>query len=214
MPVPAARGLHRRALLRDDVYASLRDAIVRGEFAPGEKLRDAELGEWLGVSRTPIREALLRLAGAGLVIAQPGKVTMVSPVTSESVAHAQQIAAELHALAIRIAVPLMGPRHLEAMAAANADLARAVSTGDVEAAVEADDAFHAVAVELSGNPLIAEHLEPVIAMLRRAEYLRFGQSRTSDSAADHAAIIEACAAGDAELAAALTRSNWSTLATA
>jgi Bacterial regulatory proteins, gntR family len=61
VPVPPARDLHRRGLLRDDVYISLRDAIVRGTLAPGERLRDAELATWLGVSRTPIREALLRL---------------------------------------------------------------------------------------------------------------------------------------------------------
>ena len=91
MPVPAARGVHRRTLLRDDVYFTLRDAIVSGRLAPGEKLRDAELSEWLGVSRTPIREALLRLERSGLVIAEPGRLTMVSPVTDEAVAHAQQL---------------------------------------------------------------------------------------------------------------------------
>ncbi|WP_101652844.1 GntR family transcriptional regulator [Brevibacterium ihuae] len=212
MPVPADRGVHRRTLLRDDVYFSLRDAIVSGRLAPGEKLRDAELSEWLGVSRTPIREALLRLERSGLVIAEPGRLTMVSPVTDAAVAHAQQIAAELHALAVRLAVPLMTEHHTAAMAEANAALDTALTSGDAEAAVRADDAFHAVAVELCGNPLVAEHLEPVTAMLRRAEYLRFGDVRAIDSAADHAAIVDACATGDADRAAELTRSNWSTLA--
>ena len=51
------------------------DAIVDGTFAPGEQLRDLELAGWLGVSRTPVREALLRLAEAGLVVAEPGRST-------------------------------------------------------------------------------------------------------------------------------------------
>ena len=211
MPIPTTRGLHRRSLLRDDVYISLRDAIVRGDLAPGEKLRDTELSSWLGVSRTPIREALLRLASAGLVIAEPGKVTMVSPVDDEAVGHAQQIAAELHALAMRLAVPVMEPAHIEAMIEANTNLERASRADSLEDIVAADDAFHNVAVQLSGNPLIGEHLEPVLAMLRRAEYLRFGDGRAVDSSADHAAIIDACSAGDSDLAAELTRRNWSTL---
>lgn len=184
---------------------------MRGDFAPGEKLRDTELSDWLGVSRTPIREALLRLASAGLVIAEPGKVTMVSPVDEEAVSHAQQIAAELHALAMRLAVPVLEPEHMTAMREANTRLERASRAGSLEEIVAADDAFHDVAVQLSGNPLIAEHLEPVLAMLRRAEYLRFGDGWALDSSADHAAIIEACSAGDGDLAAKLTRRNWSTL---
>ncbi len=68
-----------RALLRDDVHARLRDAIVDGTLAPGEQLRDVELAERLGVSRTPVREALLELARAGLVTATPGRSTVVAP---------------------------------------------------------------------------------------------------------------------------------------
>ena len=73
MPVPPLAGVHKRPLLRDNVFESLRNAIVDGTFEPGERLKDTELEAWLGVSRTPIREALLRLERAGLVIALPGK---------------------------------------------------------------------------------------------------------------------------------------------
>ena len=62
MPIPAGVAALSRSLLRDDVYVRLRDAIVDGTFTPGEQLRDGDLAQWLGVSRTPVREALLRLA--------------------------------------------------------------------------------------------------------------------------------------------------------
>src|SRR6478752_3065923 len=75
MPIPSDTAGVDRSLLRDDVYRRLRDAIVDGTFAPGEQLKDGELADWLGVSRTPIREALLRLARAGLVVAEPGRST-------------------------------------------------------------------------------------------------------------------------------------------
>ncbi|MFZ0531306.1 MAG: GntR family transcriptional regulator, partial [Propionicimonas sp.] len=128
MPVPVLRGLHQRSLLRDDVYRSLRDAIVHGELAPGEQLRDAELSAWLGVSRTPIREALLRLQRAGLVRATPGRVTLVAPEDPDAVRDAQQVAAELHALAVRLAAPRLDASALEAMRVANAALVVALAT--------------------------------------------------------------------------------------
>lgn len=61
MPIPTKTAPYTRSLLRDGVYVQLRDAIVDGTLEPGEQLRDGELAGWLGVSRTPVREALLRL---------------------------------------------------------------------------------------------------------------------------------------------------------
>lgn len=228
MPVPKTRGLHQRSLLRDDVYRSLRDAIIRGDLHPGEKLRDAELSEWLGVSRTPIREALLRLERAGLVVATPGRLTMVAPENDDAVRHAQQVAAELHALAITLAAPRLKPQDLAEMERANQALTTALgatpaeeSTADqtsarpaadgselAQNAIDADDAFHNVAVQACGNPLIAEHLESVTATLRRREFLHFGSMTGSESPTQHSAIVGALRAGDVQGAAELTRQNW------
>ena len=69
MPIPQDAVAVDRSLLRDDVYRRLLDGIVDGTFVPGEQLKDGELAEWLGVSRTPVREALLRLGASGLVVA-------------------------------------------------------------------------------------------------------------------------------------------------
>lgn len=214
MPVPSTRGLHQRSLLRDDVYRSLRDAIVRGDLQPGEKLRDAELSDWLGVSRTPIREALLRLERTGLVIATPGRLTIVAPENDDAVRHAQQVAAELHALAIRLAAPLLTAQELSEMERANQALQSALDQALAQEAIDADDAFHNVAVQASGNPLIAEHLESVTATLRRREFLHFGSLTAADSPSQHALIITALRGSDADRAAELTRQNWLRLATA
>lgn len=208
MPVPATRGLHQRSLLRDDVYRTLRDAIVRGDLQPGEKLRDADLSEWLGVSRTPIREALLRLERAGLVVATPGRLTMVAPEDDDAVTHAQQVAAELHALAIRLAAPRLDETAIAEMDQANRALRDALTLSAAQEAIDADDAFHHVAVQACGNPLIAEHLEAVTATLRRREFLHFGSLTGADSPAQHDAIITALRTHDPEAAAELTRQNW------
>ncbi len=211
MPVPSTSSVHARSLLRDDVYESLRDAIVDGTFAPGERLRDHELETWLGVSRTPIREALLRLARAGLVVAQPGRATIVAPSDPASVANAQAIASAMHELATRLAVPQLTPAAITAMEAANERFAAALEQLHVDDALHADDAFHAVLVTASANAMIAEVLEYVTPLIRRAERQRFSSLAGRDSVAQHRAIIERCRAGDAEGAALLNRENWLSL---
>lgn len=208
MPIPSTKGVHRRALLREDVFATLRDAIVRGDLAPGEQLRDHELGEWLGVSRTPIREAMLRLQRLGLVSATPGRMTVVAPEDPAQVSHARAIAAELGALAVRLAADRITPEDLAEMRDANARLRAALATGDAGAAIAADDAFHAVAVRASGNPLLRAHLDDVTAVLRRTEFLHFGSGTGADSPRQHEAIIAALESGDVDLGARLTRDNW------
>lgn len=212
MPAPAQANPQRRALLRDDVYQSLRNAIVDGTFAPGEKLVDTDLERWLGVSRTPIREAVLRLARSGLVVAKPGRSTVVSPLDSRATLHAQAVAAAMHELAVREAVPHLSDDDLDRMRSANRDFAAALQRDDADAALAADDAFHAVAVDVAGNPFIRDALEAVTPLLRRIERLRFSSVAARGSIAQHDAVIERCAEGDVDAAAVLVRGNWTTLA--
>ncbi|WP_432572930.1 GntR family transcriptional regulator [Kineococcus sp. SYSU DK005] len=211
MPVPAAQGVHRRDLLRDRVYASLRDAIVEGTLAPGEQLRDADLEAWLGVSRTPIREALQRLEQVGLVTTRPGRSTSVTPIDSETTRHAQQVAAGLQELAVRLAVPRMGEQDLAAMRGANERFAAALDAQDTVAALSADDDFHAVALRAAGNPLLRAHFAQVSPVLRRVELRRFGSGAGRASVEQHERVLAACAAGDVETAARAVRENWHSL---
>lgn len=208
MPVPSSTAVRARTLLRDDVYLTLRAAIVDGTLEPGERLRDPELELWLGVSRTPIREAMLRLERAGLVITRPGRATMVAPVDGPEVTDAQQVAASLHELAARLSVPRLAADDLERLRAAADDFAAALDDDDVDRALEADDRFHAVFVEASGNRMIVEVLDGATAVLRRVERLRFSSLDGRGSVEQHERILAAATAGDAELAARLTRENW------
>ncbi|WP_032366832.1 GntR family transcriptional regulator [Rhodococcoides fascians] len=211
MPVPVELGKHKRSLLRDNAYVSIRDAIVDGTFAPGERLRDAELEQWLGVSRTPIRDAMARLELAGLVHTQPGRSTIVSTIERKAVLDAQAVAASMHALAVRTAVPLMNKRDIAAMRRANKDFAAAFTRGDVDLALAGDDAFHAVAVEASQNQVVVTVLEQVTPTLRRLERLRFASLVGRDSIAQHERIITLCSEGDADGAAAAVQENWESL---
>jgi DNA-binding GntR family transcriptional regulator len=211
MPVPQTRGLVSRSLLRDNAYRAIRDAIVDGTLAPGERLADGDLVQWLGVSRTPVREALARLEQAGLVQTKPGRYTIVSPLDVRAVSAAQSVTAAMHELAVREAMPRLSAAEFRAMREANARFAEALWRDDVEAALAADDAFHSVAVTVCANAAIRIVLEQFTPVLRRIERLRFSSLSGRTSVAQHDQIIALCEAGEVEGAAAATRANWQTL---
>ncbi|MFF0380295.1 GntR family transcriptional regulator [Actinoplanes missouriensis] len=200
-----------RALLRDNAYRSIRDAIVDGTLQPGERLNDAELAQWLGVSRTPVREALTRLEEAGLVLTKPGRYTMVSPLDVQAARAAQTVTAAMHELAVREAVPRLSAAEITAMRAANTRFAAALEADDVDAAIASDDEFHGVAVTAAGNPALCTVLEQFTPVLRRLERLRFASVSGRGSVALHDRIIDLCEAGDAESAATAARDNWLSL---
>lgn len=200
-----------RSLLRDGVYLRLRDAIVDGTLAPGEQLRDAELAEWLGVSRTPVREALLRLGQVGLVHARPGRSTMVAPLDPVAVRDAGAVVAAMHRLAVEEAIGRLTDDGLAAMRQANDRFAAALRAGDADAALAADDDFHAVPVAASGNQAVATVLEQFSPVLRRLERLRFSSASASASVSRHARLLELCAAGDTERASSLAHETWESL---
>lgn len=213
MPIPENAPAIDRRLLRDDVYGRLRDAIVDGSLAPGEQLRDGELADWLGVSRTPVREALLRLAEAGLIVAQPGRSTTVSSLDLRDVRDARDVVAAMHELAVREAVGSLTPADLEAMHQANRRFRTAIEQGDVEAAVRADDELHGIPVAVASNRALAAVLDQFTPVLRRAERLRFSSLGGHASLARHDELIRLCAAGDADQAAAVAFDTWHSLPT-
>jgi DNA-binding GntR family transcriptional regulator len=198
-------------LLRDGAYTALRDAIVRGELAPGERLNEAELVVWLGVSRTPIREALMRLEQTGLVRTKPGKYTVVSDLDARQTRSARSIAAAMHELAVREAVPVLSESELDAMRRANSRFAHALRREDLDAAMQADDDFHEVAVKACANAMLRSVLEQVTPLIRRVERLRFSSLAGRDSVRLHDDIIDKCACRDADGAAAAARANWQAL---
>ncbi|RKQ93416.1 DNA-binding GntR family transcriptional regulator [Solirubrobacter pauli] len=213
MPIPSDDSpVIERKLLRDDVYGRLRNAIVDGTLAPGEQLRDADLAAWLGVSRTPVREALLRLSEAGLVVVQPGRSTAVSSVDRRAVRDARDVVAAMHEVAVREAVGGLTDTHLDAMRDANRRFAQAVADGDLEAALRADDDLHGVPVRVAANRALIAVLDQFTPVLRRAERLRFSTRSGQASIERHDELIRLCAAGDAAGAAAVAFDTFHSLA--
>jgi DNA-binding GntR family transcriptional regulator len=210
MPVPQNASAVDRSLLRDDVYRRLRDAIVDGTFLPGEQLKDAELAAWLGVSRTPIREALLRLGASGLVVAVPGRSTTVSEIDAQAVRDARDVIAAMHQLAVRGVAGKLTDDDIARMRAANERFARALSAGDIEAAMDADEELHRIPVTALGNHAVQAVLDQFAPVVRRAERSRFrGDGQASVDGHDQ--LIGLLAAGDTDNAAAVAFDIWHSL---
>ena len=211
MPVPKRKAAASRTLLRDQAYVRLRDAILDGTLEPGEQLKDAEIAEWLGLSRTPIREALARLEEYGLVETAPNRYTRVTPLSAGDARDAFSVVAALHSLAASLGVPRVAESELATMRKANEDFAAALRAADVDRALAADDRFHGVLVQASANREIARSLERLMPKVRRLERARFGSLAGRRSVKQHDQIVVLCASGQAEAAARSVRENWLSL---
>jgi DNA-binding GntR family transcriptional regulator len=210
MPIPDTPAAPR-SLLRDGVFGRVRDAIVDGTFAPGEQLRDSELATWLGVSRTPVREALLRLAQSGLVVSHPGRSTVVSTLDPSAVRDARGVVAAMHELAVRESVPALTAADIAQMRSANTRFALAIEQNDVEAALRADDELHDVPVRAASNSALTAVLDQFTPVVRRAERLRFSSVDARQSTARHDELIALCEALDADGAAMVAFDTWHSL---
>ena len=208
MPVPSDRRAVARHLLRDTAYEQIRDAIVAGTLAPGERLHDVELCAWLSLSRTPVREALARLEEEGLVETVPQRYTRVAPMASEDAHDAFPVLAALHCLAVELAVPCITHEDVAELRAANVAFVEAMDAQSVEATYDADERFHGVFVRACRNREVERLLGKYSARIRRLERLRDGALPGRRSAAQHEAIIARAAAGDGAGAASATRENW------
>ncbi|WP_158861965.1 GntR family transcriptional regulator [Leifsonia sp. AG29] len=107
MPVPSTEAVSPRRLIRDEVFIRLLDAIVEGDLTPGEQLYDAEIEKWVGVSRTPVREALNQLAAMGLVEILPQKRTRVTTIDPERLSGLIRTVGTLFSGVVRDVTPLL-----------------------------------------------------------------------------------------------------------
>lgn len=200
-----------RRLLRDEAYARIREAIVEGALAPGEVVRDTELAKQLGLSRTPVREALSRLGEEGLIESKPHAFTRVTPLMREATQDAFLVVCAMHQLAVRLAVPKITHDHVATLTAINTGFALALDRQDVAAALAADDAFHGRFIDIAGNRALADTIDRYTPLIRRLERLRFSSLPARRSVRTHAQLVKAAASGEVERAVHLSDQIWATL---
>jgi DNA-binding GntR family transcriptional regulator len=201
----------RRPPLVDSAYAALRQAILANDVPPGHQFSAQELATRLGMSRTPVQEAALKLQQEGLVEILPKRGIRVLAVSPGDLAEIYDVLIALEAAA---AAGVAGrPPDLRLAAADALDdatdrMESAAAQGDLGGWGEADAAFHAGLVELSGNRRLATIVATVAAQAHRARMLTLRlRGDLTPSAREHRAIVRAIRAGDGKAAAAAAQAH-------
>ncbi|MCL5971891.1 MAG: GntR family transcriptional regulator [Firmicutes bacterium] len=198
-----------RQFVSQQIYQLIRDQILTGELAPGTVLKDQQLAELYSVSRTPVREALLRLESENLVTTKPNRWTQVTPLNFSTAKDCYPVIWSLESLAVRLMPTSLSEAQLESLSDANADLTRALTRHHAVEATQMDLKFHRVIVESSGNRELIKVIEQIKTPLQRIEIAYFDRLFLSDpSVAEHENIIEAFRQHNQELAIMAIEANW------
>lgn len=181
---------------------AIEDAVIAGEFVPGDRLDENSLAERFGVSRTPIREALLQLGAEGFIDVRPRRGAIVSIVSPPRLIEMFETMAELESACGRLAARRLTPEHDAAMGAAHIACEAAAQDGDNELYYAVNRSFHEAIYRASRNEFLAEQalaLHKRLSAYRRVQ-LR-ARNRLLQSLQEHAEILQAIRAGDEQLAA-------------
>jgi GntR family transcriptional regulator, rspAB operon transcriptional repressor len=197
LPAAALRTGSAHSSVRAQAYAILREAIVSLRLAPGHPVSENELAAELGVSRTPVREAIIRLAGEGLVEVYPQRGSVVSRISVREVREAQFVREALERAALPHAVERVDAAGRALLDATLAEQEAALLAGDNTRFIAADEAFHRALTEIGGHHLIWNVVLAAKGHLDRVDWLsRPAPDKVGELIAQHAAIVEALARRD------------------
>lgn len=200
-----ARGRRTRGFAA--VYEEMREDILSLRIAPGTAIDETALAARFGLSRTPVREALLMLSREDLVKFLPSRSAMVAPHSMDNAHEYLDTLALLSRAVARLAAEARRPADIERIRARQADYERATAGTGVDAIVAADLAFHRSVSDASGNGFLANFYSLTLDYGRRMMllhyYPRFGAQDRDACIADHRAMAEAIAAGDGAACEAL-----------
>ena len=192
--------------MRDEVYDILREWIMIGELQPGEKLRDQELSDLLGISRTPIREALLRLEDDGLVVTKANRWTIVAPIDLKQADNIFSIVKTLECLAVEQGFENFTKEDVNELEQLNEKFKNEMEQGDIISIFQADNAFHEKIVSSSENDELLNILKNLRVKIRRMEIYFF--SNNIESYQEHLTIIQGVKRNNLSLVLKAISKNW------
>lgn len=193
------------------VYRRVRNAILDAELAPGETMSQVALAEELGVSRTPLREALRMLQGEGLIEARANRRVRVAPMSADDLEQLAALRVTLEAQALRLSVPRMTPEHLARLEGAIAEMAHYAEQRDMRRWLVPHAEYHRGLTDLAGERF-ASLLAQLFDHAERYRRLHIGHGPSAWATADHREILDAVKAGDGPLAASMLAQHLSRVA--
>lgn len=179
-------------------YTWLRDAILSGRLRPGQALSENEVAQQLGVSRTPVREAIIRLESEGLLTVRPQVATTVAPIDVEAVADVQFLREAIECRTVALAARRPTAADARELRAQLAEQGQVAARGDHAAFVPLDDRMHQKLVAMAGRPRVWRAVEDAKAQLDRVRFLSLEDPAwLATIHAQHAQIVDRVLAGDA-----------------
>lgn len=182
------------------VYDWLRDAILRGELAPGARLSEVEIGKRIGVSRQPVREAFIRLTTEGLAEVRPQRGTYISRISLSAVLSARLIREAVESDLVRMVAPELGDDALARLDQEMAAQRQAVEAGDSDTFVQLDDRFHHLLAALAQQEAVWVVLEGLKSQMNRLRYITARTFDIQKLIGQHADIVEGLRRRDPALA--------------
>lgn len=194
--------------LRDVVFKTLRQAILTGELKPGERLMEIHLADKLGVSRTPIREAIRMLELEGLVTMIPRRGAEVAHITRKSLQDVLEVRRALDALAVELACERISEKDLNRLREACDHFAEVTKTGDASQIAKADVALHDIIVEAADNERLKQLVNNLSEQMYRYrfEYIK-DTSKHGQLIEEHEIIYNAIAKKDKEVASQAVKTH-------
>ncbi|MCI8608408.1 MAG: GntR family transcriptional regulator [Firmicutes bacterium] len=187
--------------LREIVYEELKRQILIGEIAPGTRMMEVELADVMGVSRTPVREAIRKLEKEGLVTIEPRKGAYASDISIKDMVDVLEVRQGLEAMSAALAAGRIDEQQKEQLQELLEKYSEAVEKEDIEEIIKYDEAFHAKIVAISGNKTLIQIFSTVQELALRFRYIYYDDfNRYESMPKEHRLIEKAIISGDGESA--------------
>ena len=187
--------------LRDIIYDDLKMGILTGKILPGTRLLEVELADKMGVSRTPVREAIRRLEKEGLVNIEPRHGAYAAKVSVEDMIEILEVRELMESMAAQLAANRITQEQLDTLLQTENEYQKAVKSGDVEDMIVLDAKFHKQVVEASHNRTLCQLIEPLQEIALRFRYMYYNDNtRAEKMPSEHERILKALSQGNGEAA--------------
>jgi len=195
-------------LLSKKVYRILKSRIIEGSFKPGEKLLESRIAKQLGVSRTPVREALRQLVAEGFVKMSPNQAIMVNDISIKDLREVLQIRGVLEGLAAHLAAVLITEEKINELEACNKKMEKFLDQNNVLAFSKESDKFHELILEVCGNDRLVQIRKNLAEQIYRFRNISLHiPGRLESALKEHREITEALKHGDADKADTLSKKH-------
>ena len=187
--------------LREIVYEQLKRQILTGRITPGTRMMEVELADEMGVSRTPVREAIRKLEKEGLVTIEPRRGAYASDISVKDMVDTLEVREDLEGLAAALAAERMTEEQIDELVKITEGYSEAILNSDTEKIIHYDEKFHKHIVSCSGNKTLIQLSEIVQELALRFRYIYYDDfSRYENMPVEHRQIIAAITSGDADTA--------------